>query len=151
MKISRSISPESNDVALGLNSLASVESANKDYPAAERDYREALRIGKKNNDHEGIATRTGNLAALILDRGQWAEAEALAREALALAEKIGRQESIASDCQHIAEAVLKQNRNLKEALSMSRRAVEIYTRLRHPNLQSPQETLKEIESSLGNA
>jgi hypothetical protein len=28
------------------------------------------------------------------------------------------------------------------------RAVEIFTRLRHPDLQSAQETLKEIENSL---
>jgi hypothetical protein len=40
---------------------------------------------------------TGNLAALALDREQWAEAESLAREALALAEKVGRQELIASE------------------------------------------------------
>jgi hypothetical protein len=37
---------------------------------------------------------------------------------------------------------------LQEALSLSRRAVEIYTRLRHPDLQSAQETLAEIELKL---
>lgn len=31
---------------------------------------------------------------------------------------------------------------------MSRRAVEIYTRLRHPQLQSAQETLGEIEKAM---
>ncbi len=146
----RSISPESVEVSTVLNSLAGAEQKNKDYPAAERDYREALRIAKIIKDDEGIATYTGNLAELALDREQWVEAEALAREALALAEKVGRQELIASDCHHLAQALLKQNKNLEEALSMSRRAVEIFTRLRSPEkLKEAQETLAEIEEIVG--
>ena len=88
------------------------------------------------------------LALISLNREQWAEAESLAREALALAEKVGRLELIASDCHRLAKALLEQNRDLDEALSMSRRAVEIYTRLRHPSLKSAQETLEEIENAL---
>ena len=104
--------------------------------------------------HEGIATRTGNLAELALDREQWAEAESLARAALALAEKVGRQELIASDCHRLAQALLKKSRGadwqsaLQEALSMSRRAVEIFTRLKSPNLQEAQELLAEIEKAV---
>jgi tetratricopeptide (TPR) repeat protein len=148
VEIHRSISPEGDDIARALNDLAGAEDLNKDYPAAERDYREALRIAKINKNDEGTAIYTGNLAALALDREQWAEAESLTREALPLAEKVGRQELIASDCHRLAKALLKQNHNLDEALSMSRRAVEIFTRLRHLDLQSAQETLKEIENSL---
>jgi tetratricopeptide (TPR) repeat protein len=160
VEIDRSISPESDDVALDLNDLANAEHYNKDYPAAERDYREALRIAKIIKDDEGIAIYTGNLAALALDRERWAEAESLAREALALAEKVGRQELIASDCHRLARALLMQNlvgtqravslqnASLQEALSLSRRAVEIYTRLRHSDLQSAQELLAEIENAL---
>jgi tetratricopeptide (TPR) repeat protein len=123
---------------------------NKDYPAAERDYREALRIAKIINYQEGVAIFTGNLAGLALDREQWAEAESLAREALVLDEKVGRQEEIARESHRLAKALLKQNRNLDEALSMSRRAVEIYTRLRSPeNLREAQETLSEIERNVG--
>jgi tetratricopeptide (TPR) repeat protein len=81
----------------------------KDYDSAERDYREALRIAKKNNHQEKELPITGNLAELALDREQWAEAETLAREALALAEKVGRQELIAGDCHRLAKALLKQN------------------------------------------
>jgi cellulose biosynthesis protein BcsQ/tetratricopeptide (TPR) repeat protein len=158
LEIYRSISPESEDVALALNSLAGAEQHNKDYLTAERDYREALRIAKTTNQREGIATYTGNLADLALDREQWVEAESLAREALALAEKVGRQQLIASDCHSIAKALLKQNlvpgkvewRNLDEALSLSRRAVEIYTHLRVPDdLRAAQETLAEIEQARG--
>jgi tetratricopeptide (TPR) repeat protein len=155
VEIDRSISSESDDVAIDLNDLAGAEEANKDYPAAERDYREALRIAKIVKYQEGVAYITGNLANLALDREQWAEAESLAREALALAEKVGRQELIASDCHRIAQALVRaqhaapQPAPLQEALSLSRRAVEIFTRLRLPWLQSAQETLAEIERAVG--
>lgn len=148
LDIFHSISPESEEVALALNSLAGAERANKDYPAAEHNYREALRIAKIIKDDEGTATYTGNLAELALDREQWAEAESLAREALPLSEKVGRLELIAGDCHRLATALLKQNKNLEEALPLSHRVVEIYTRLRHPSLESAQETLAEIENTM---
>ena len=156
LEIRRTISPESINVAKALSNIARIEHLNKDYTAAERDYREALRIGKKNKDYEGIAIRTGELASLALDREQWAEAESLAREALALAEKVGRQELIAGDCHNLAKSLVRaqhaapqRDASLQEALSLSRRAVEIFTRLRHPDLQSAQERLAEIEKAGG--
>lgn len=147
LEVRRSISHESSSVAIALNSLASAELNNKDYSAAKRDYREALRIAKINKDNEGTAIYTGNLAALALAREQWAEAEALARKALSLAEKVGRQELIASDSYRIAQALLKQNKNIDEALSLSRHAVEIFMRLRHHDLAKAQKTLVEIEQA----
>jgi tetratricopeptide (TPR) repeat protein len=149
LDILRSVSPESDDVSNALSNLADAESANKDYSAAERDYREALRISRKNNNHEHIVTRLAALAALALDREQWVEGESLAREAIVLAEKVGRQELIAWDCRVLAMALLKQNKNLDEALSMARRAVEIFTRLRHRDLHKAQKMMAEIEKTLG--
>lgn len=150
VEIHRQISPESDDFSIVLNSLADAERLNKDYPAAERDYREGLRISRKNNNQEHIVTRLTNLALLAFDREQWAEAESLTREALALAEKVGRQELIAFDCHLLASALHKQNKNLDEALSLVRRAVEIFNRLRSPErLKEAQETLAEIERTLG--
>ncbi len=152
IEIFRSISSESDDVASVLNSLANVESINKDFAAAERDYHEALRIAKKTNNQAHIATRLGNLARLALDQQQWDEAERLAREALALAENIGRQELIAFDCHQIAQALLKQKRALREAETLARRAVEICAFLRMPDgLQAAQKTLAEIEAQLRGA
>jgi len=149
LEIHRSAAPESIDVAIALNDLAVTEKANKDYPAAERDLREALRIAKKIDDQEGVATYTGNLAELALEREQWAEAESLAREALPLSEKVGRQELIAADCHRIAKALLRQNKNLEEALSFARRAVEIFKHLRSPEkLQEAQQPLAEIEKAM---
>jgi tetratricopeptide (TPR) repeat protein len=147
VEIHQSISAESIQVAVDLHYLATAEHRNKNYSAAERDYREALRIAKRTKHYEQIAGITGKLASLALDREQWAEAESLAREALALAEKVGRQELIANDCHRLAKALLKQNKNLEEALSLSRRAVEIFTRLRQSHkLQEAQKLLAEIEA-----
>jgi len=148
LEIYRSIAPESDDVAITLNSLAVAERAKKDYATAERDYREALRIAKKVKNDEMIAGISGNLAELALDCEQWLEAESLAREALEGAEKIGRQEVIAGNCHWIAKALLKQNKNLEEALTFAQRAVEIFTRLRYRDLPEAQDTLAEIEKAM---
>ena len=148
LEIWRTISPESDDVTNVLNDIAIIERIKKDYAAAESDYREILRIDKKINNQEGIPTILGNLATLALEREQWVEAESLVREALELDEKYGRNEIIALDCHRLAQALLEQKKNLDEALSLSNRAVEIFTRLRHPELQSAQETLGEIEERM---
>jgi tetratricopeptide (TPR) repeat protein len=144
VELDRTLSPESKDVANGLETLAAAEQSSGDLDAAERDYREALRISKAVGDREGVAARTGNLAALALDREDWPGAEALAREAMPLSEKVGRQELIAHDCLCLAQALARQGRK-PEALPHAQRAAEIYTALRSPNLEVAQQTLAECE------
>ena len=154
LEIRRALSAESDDVAIVLNDLAEAERANQDYAAAERDFREALRIAKNVKYQEGVATYTGNLAELALDREQWAEAEALAREALVLAEKVGREELIALDCHSVAKALRHRTpapSALSEAAGLARRAVQIFTRLRYKNLPEAKALLVQIESEIESA
>ncbi|MFT5196414.1 MAG: tetratricopeptide (TPR) repeat protein, partial [Candidatus Promineifilaceae bacterium] len=141
--LSKRISPESDDIANGLNSLANVEHLHKEYVAAEGHYREALRIVKKINQPEAVATCIGNLAELALDQEKWAEGERLAREALLLSENIRRQALIGHHCWCLAKALAKQGK-MTEGLPYAQRAVEIFTFLRmQKNLEEAQEALKE--------
>jgi tetratricopeptide (TPR) repeat protein len=147
LKIFRTLSSESEDVAITLNSLSSAQKESGDYISAERNCREALQIANKINDIEGIAVCTANLAELMLIQKKWLEVEQLAKEALDLSEKIGRQELIGRDCWVLAHSLAKQNR-AKEGLPYAQRAVEIFTRLRiNPEtLKEAQETLTLCES-----
>jgi tetratricopeptide (TPR) repeat protein len=127
VELDRSLSAESEDVAIDLNDIALVEFFSGDPAAARRDFLEALRISNAAGDVDGMATVTGNLAVLALARKDWLQAETLAREALSLSERVGRQELIA------------------EGLPFARRAVEIYTRLDLPGLEHGREILAECE------
>jgi tetratricopeptide (TPR) repeat protein len=140
VKLHRNLSPERVDVDIDLNWLGEAERLSGNFNDAERDYREALQIARAVNDPERIAAYTGNLAGLSLNREDWLSAETLAREALLLAEKIRRVELIASNCRRLAEALTRQGRK-PEALPYARRAVEIFTVLRHLSLEEARQTL----------
>jgi tetratricopeptide (TPR) repeat protein len=124
----RSLSTKSTEVAICLNDLATVEQHSGYLAAAEQDYREVLRVSRAIGNTEVIATCTGNLAALALDREEWPLAEALAREALSLSEKVGRQELIAANNRRIARALARQGKKM-EGSPYAQRALELYIRL----------------------
>jgi tetratricopeptide (TPR) repeat protein len=142
----RTLSAKSVEVAIVLNALADAVQASGDFTAAEGYYRESLRVAREVEYAQGIATATGNLSALAMDREDWPVAEALAREALPLSEKLGRQELIAHNCWMLAEALVRQGKPA-EAMPYARRAVDIYTRLASPNLEGVRKILRECESS----
>lgn len=144
---SRMSSAESADVALILNALAEAERLSKDFGAAKRDYREALRIAGVVGYAEGEAYITGNLALLAWDQKDWHGAEMLARDSLILAEKVGRLELIGGNCYCIAFALVKQEK-CTEALPYAHRAVEIFTRLGSLRLKVARELLLDCEASI---
>lgn len=142
-------SPESPAMVQILNMLAILLYNTGDYANSEIYYREALRIAKKNQDVQSIATITGNWATSMLDRELWHESEMLIRDALVLAETIGRYELIAALSKSLAIALGNQGQ-LTEALQLARRAVKIFTRLRYRGLSNAQEVLKACEAAISN-
>ncbi|MFC5457184.1 TIR domain-containing protein [Prosthecobacter fluviatilis] len=147
VELFRSLATASEDVALALNSLASVEQLSGDLEAAERDFREALHVANVAGYAEGVAYCTGNLALLAMTREDWPLAERLARESLALSEKVGRLELIAMDSRRIAVALARQG-SKAAALPYAHRAVEIFTRLGSPDLAGAQAALKLCENDV---
>jgi len=140
----RALDRESEDVAIGLNSLANTEINSGDLDAAERDHREALRIARALGSKEGVAEFTGDLADLSLKREHWVDAEALARDALLLAKKVGRLQLTASNSYRLAQALVKQSKK-EEAITHAQRAVEIYQKLSSPQLAAALQILAECE------
>ena len=132
--------PVSEGVASALNDVGVILRKLGRHDKAEARYQEALALARRLGNADGVATYTGNLAELALDRRRPAEAEALAREALTLAEPLGRREIIASNCTRIARALTAQGRGA-EGRPYAERAVNILAALRSPNLSEAQAAL----------
>src|SRR6185503_5362563 len=58
LELDRILSLESVDVAIDLNTLADAERLSDDFPAAERDYRESLRVALAVGYAQGVASST---------------------------------------------------------------------------------------------
>lgn len=148
VELLRSLSNEGSDLATALNDLATAEIFSGDYEAAELNFCESLRLSLLADSSEGVTTSTGNLAALALNKEDWARAEALASEALTLAKTLGRKELIASNSNRLAHALERQKRGA-EGLPHAWRAVEIYTQLDSPRLADAQEMQAACEAAAG--
>ncbi|HEY0551344.1 MAG TPA: tetratricopeptide repeat protein, partial [Verrucomicrobiae bacterium] len=148
VELDRGGSGESKDLATALHHLAFAKQLSGDLDGAEQNYREALGIHLAINDSHGVASSTGRLSELALDREEWLQAEILAREALSLSERLGRQDSMAKDCRCLAIALMRQGK-AAEALLYIRRAVEIFSRLGSPDLEEARNTLKKCEEAGG--
>ena len=117
----RTLEHETEDVSIGLNDLADAEFYCGDLDVAERDYREALRIAKAVEYDEGIANYTSNLAVVMMERENWADAEVFARKGLSLSEEIGRQDLIGWNCHMLAKALLRQGKRRRLLFTPSAR------------------------------
>ena len=144
----RALSPENENVAMGLNDLGWAEQEAGDLDSAERHYSEALRIATAIGYNEGIATNLGTLAGLLLEREDWLAAEALGREALQLTEAMGHQLFIAYNCWRLALAIARQGRPA-EGLPYAQRAVDIFNKLPSPEMAQAQAVLKECGGANG--
>ena len=137
VKIRRTLAPDSEELAIGINSLAEAELQVGDWDNAENNFREALRIAHIKNHKSGIANYLGNLADLYILRQNWIAAEEQASEAMDLSIKLDRLDIIAKNHCRLAQALLHQSR-AEEALLHAQQAVDIFTLLRHRNLPDAQ-------------
>lgn len=145
LELRRTLSAESEDVAVILADVAVAEELLGDFAAAERSYLEALRIAGAVGADEVVSQIKGNLSDMVMKLGDWPRAEILAREALTLSEKLGRQDFIGWDCHNLAKALLRQGKTA-EALPHARRAVAIYTQLELPDLETVRATMRKCGS-----
>jgi len=84
----KALGPDHNNVARVHNDLALVERAVGDDDAAMREHRAALRIRRKAlpKDHPELADTLDNLAVILVEKRQFAEAVVLCEELLAIRE-----------------------------------------------------------------
>jgi nucleoside phosphorylase/tetratricopeptide (TPR) repeat protein len=142
LAIARTIAAESVDVADHLISLANAERGAGEREAAERDFKEALRIAKKLDEREELASATASLAVLASDRQDWKETQRLAREALELSGDSGTLDVRAHQAALLAKALARQGQK-DDGLPFARRAVELYTRAGSSNLEWAKRILRE--------
>ena len=145
VELLRTVSPDSEDIATTLNDLADAERLSGELDAAERDYREALRIAAAVDHREAIAYITCNLAVLARDRDDWIGMENHARDAFLLCVEVGRLELIAGAC-HLLAVALSQQAKKVEAHQYAERAVNIFAQLGSGRLADALETLAQCES-----
>jgi len=142
LAIDLAIGTDSADVVSDLTNVANAERGTGERDAADRDFGEALRIAKKLDNRGMIANATGNLAILAADREDWKATEQLAREATRLSEHSGRLETLAHQSALLARALARQGKKA-DGTPFARRAVEIFTKMGHSNLNWAKEVLRE--------
>lgn len=145
-----------------LNTLGEIQvkegrggNAEEKFGEAVKDFEEAISIASQNGQKEETAIYKGNLADLTLKTGNlvdptlkpkyWQKALILASDALKLAEELGYLEEIARENFHLAIAYLYLGDGKPRGLSASKKAVEIYKRLRHKALKDAEAILMEWE------
>jgi len=120
-----------SDISRTLNSVGNLEHARKAYDAAERYFREALEMDQQRDDRSAMAMVLGNLAELAVDR--WGEAREWGERGLPVAREVGLRYVIAVIA-HVLARVHVAGGRPDLALPLAQEAVEVYERIRHPDL-----------------
>ncbi len=124
--------PESDGIAVTLNSLGNLGRYKGDLESSETNYREALAIHRRvwGEDHPFVATDLHNLGRLLEARGKPAEAEEMLLASLAVLDKVhaGPHADKATVMRSVAEFYLSQSRPDK-ADSLAHAALEMTRRI----------------------
>jgi len=98
----KSLGEDHPDVLTAMATLASALQDRGDLPAAEPLYRQAIQRGEKTmGQHWVVAQWTSNLATLLEEKGEYAEAEKLLRASLAATRKLAGPET-STTARHLA-------------------------------------------------
>jgi tetratricopeptide (TPR) repeat protein len=146
LELRRASTPLKKAVAQDLCCLADAEVEAGDNDAAQFHYHEALRVAAAVGGGPLQAYIKGRMATSALRSSDWAQAGALALAALSEMERINWLQYVAVNCHTLANALAQQAKQV-EALAYARRAVEIYSSLRSPELEMARQTLRKCEAS----
>ena len=104
-----------------------------DLDAAERIFREALKVDGDTSDMEGQATRLGNLGGIARTRGDLDGAERLHREALEIEKKLGRLEGQANQLGNLG-LIAAARGHLAEARRLWTQSRDLFARIGMPHM-----------------
>jgi tetratricopeptide (TPR) repeat protein len=133
-----------------LNHVAELQAHRADFPAAERSYREAIRLsaGEKKGDLAVLrVVSLHELGAVLAQEGRYPDADHSLRDALALGHRLGldKSDEVAHTLQDLA-LVVEESGDIDKAIPLMQQSVAIY-RARHAT--DPYPAFAEAINNLG--
>jgi tetratricopeptide (TPR) repeat protein len=138
--------PDSEDVTVYLDTLASFKKLSGDLEGAEVDYSAALSGARRVGTPELTAVVLSNYANLKSQLGEWDSVKGLAEEALNLSKQVGRLDLIAQSHGMLAQSLLAKE-HVETALAHAREAMNINAQLESRDSTAIQEILDACEAA----